>query len=161
MKKFFFFCLLFFPVQVLAGSITNLEVLNGTLSREFDSNNNVYSVVLNDGESTLKLDYVLEDQEALVTIEGNDYQVGEDNVAVLNVTNSDGTKESYTFYLEKEEIQAVFEEVNLMDEPAEKKIAFLEVYVGIGCFIVILILFKVIILGFSKKKRRKLLWFFR
>lgn len=155
MKKFFFFCLLFFPVQVLAGSITNLEVLNGTLSREFDSNNNVYSVVLNDGESTLKLDYVLEDQEALVTIEGNDYQVGEDNVAVLNVTNSDGTKESYTFYLEKEEIQAVFEEVNLMDEPAEKKIAFLEVYVGIGCFIVILILFKVIILGFSKKKRRK------
>lgn len=157
MKKFFFFCLLFFPVQVLAGSITNLEVLNGTLSREFDSNNNVYSVVLNDGESTLKLDYVLEDQEALVTIEGNDYQVGEDNVAVLNVTNSDGTKESYTFYLEKEEIQAVFEEVNLMDEPAEKKIAFLEVYVGIGCFIVILILFKVIILGFSKKKRRKLL----
>lgn len=161
MKKFFFFCLLLFPVQVLAGSITNLEVLNGTLSREFDSNNNVYSVVLNDGESTLKLDYVLEDQEALVTIEGNDYQVGEDNVAVLNVTNSDGTKESYTFYLEKEEIQAVFEEVNLMDEPAEKKIAFLEVYVGIGCFIVILILFKVIILGFSKKKRRKLLWFFR
>ena len=157
MKKFFFFCFLFFPVQVLAGSITNLEVLNGTLSREFDSNNNVYSVVLNDGESTLKLDYVLEDQEALVTIEGNDYQVGEDNVAVLNVTNSDGTKESYTFYLEKEEIQAVFEEVNLMDEPAEKKIAFLEVYVGIGCFIVILILFKVIILGFSKKKRRKLL----
>ena len=157
MKKFFFFCLLLFPVQVLAGSITNLEVLNGTLSREFDSNNNVYSVVLNDGESTLKLDYVLEDQEALVTIEGNDYQVGEDNVAVLNVTNSDGTKESYTFYLEKEEIQAVFEEVNLMDEPAEKKIAFLEVYVGIGCFIVILILFKVIILGFSKKKRRKLL----
>lgn len=157
MKKFFFFCLLFFPVQVLAGSITNLEVLNGTLSREFDSNNNVYSVVLNDGESTLKLNYVLEDQEALVTIEGNDYQVGEDNVAVLNVTNSDGTKESYTFYLEKEETQAVFEEVSLMDEPAEKEIAFLEVYVGIGCFIVILILFKVIILGFSKKKRRKLL----
>lgn len=157
MKKFFFFCLLFFPVQVLAGSITNLEVLNGTLSREFDSNNNVYSVVLNDGESTLKLNYVLEDQEALVTIEGNDYQVGEDNVAVLTVTNSDGTKESYTFYLEKEETQAVFEEVSLMDEPAEKEIAFLEVYVGIGCFIVILILFKVIILGFSKKKRRKLL----
>ena len=157
MKKFFFFCFLFFPVQVLAGSITNLEVLNGTLSREFDSNNNVYSVVLNEGENTLKLDYLLEDQEALVTIEGNDYQVGEDNVAVLNVTNSDGTKESYTFYLEKEEIQAVFEEVNLMDEPAEKKIAFLEVYVSIGCFIVILILFKVIILGFSKKKRRKLL----
>ena len=148
---------MFFPVQVLAGSITNLEVLNGTLSREFDSNNNVYSVVLNEGENTLKLDYLLEDQEALVTIEGNDYQVGEDNVAVLNVTNSDGTKESYTFYLEKEEIQAVFEEVNLMDEPAEKKIAFLEVYVSIGCFIVILILFKVIILGFSKKKRRKLL----
>lgn len=157
MKKFFFFCLLFFPVQVLAGSITNLEVLNGTLSREFDSNNNVYSVVLNDGESTLKLNYVLEDQEALVTIEGNDYQVGEDNVAVLNVTNSDGTKESYTFYLEKEETQAVFEEVSLMDEPAEKEIAFLDVYVSIGCFIVILILFKVIILGFSKKKRRKLL----
>lgn len=157
MKKFFFFCFLFFPVQVLAGSITNLEVLNGTLSREFDSNNNVYSVVLNEGENTLKLDYVLEDQEALVTIEGNDYQVGEDNVAVLNVTNSDGTKESYTFYLEKEETQAVFEEVSLMDDPAEKEIAFLEVYVGIGCFIVILILFKVIILGFSKKKRRKLL----
>lgn len=157
MKKFFFFCFLFFPVQVLAGTITNLEVLNGTLSREFDSNNNVYSVVLNDGESTLKLNYVLEDQEALVTIEGNDYQVGEDNVAVLNVTNSDGTKESYTFYLEKEETQAVFEEVSLMDEPAEKEIAFLEVYVSIGCFIVILILFKAIILGFSKKKRRKLL----
>lgn len=144
-------------MQVLAGSIAKLEVLNGTLSREFDSNNNVYSVVLNEGESTLKLDYVLTDQEAFVTVEENTSFEGEDCVTILNVTNSDGTKESYTFYLDTEETQAVFDEVSFMEEPIEEEIAFLEVYVGIGCFLFILFLFKIIILGFPKKKRRKLL----
>ena len=144
-------------MQVLAGSIAKLEVLNGTLSREFDSNNNVYSVVLNEGESTLKLDYVLTDQEAFVTVEENTSFEGEDCVTILNVTNSDGTKESYTFYLDIEETQAVFDEVSFMEEPIEEEIAFLEVYVGIGCFLFILFLFKIIILGFPKKKRRKLL----
>ena len=157
MKKFFFFCLLFFPMQVLAGSIAKLEVLNGTLSREFDSNNNVYSVVLNEGESTLKLHYELTDQDAFVTVAENTSFEGEDCVTILNVTNSDGTKESYTFYLDTEETQAVFDEVSFIEEPVEEEIAFLEFYVGIGCLMVILFFFKVIFLGFSKKKRRKLL----
>ena len=73
MKKIFFFLFLFlsFPFLVLADSIKELEVVNGTISREFESTNNIYSVILEDSEDTLKLNYELKDPEAKVVFHNN------------------------------------------------------------------------------------------
>ena len=110
MKKIFFFLLLFFPIFVTAGSIEDLEIENGVLSREFESNNNTYSVLLNENEDTLKLHYKLKDKNAIVNIEGEKYEEEKENKAILNILNPDGSKEIYTFYLEKESSIPVFQE---------------------------------------------------
>jgi len=69
MKKIFFFCLfLLLPLFVHAGSIKELEVENGVLSRKFEPNNNIYSILLNEGEEEVKLNYKLEDENAKVKI---------------------------------------------------------------------------------------------
>ena len=54
MKKIFFFLMLL-PTSVFASSIKSVEVLNGTLSREFESTNNIYSVTLNDDATSLMM----------------------------------------------------------------------------------------------------------
>ena len=73
MKKIFFFLIVFlsFIPLVFADSIKNLEVMNGTLSRKFESTNNIYSVILNDSENTLKINYKLNDPEAKVVFHNN------------------------------------------------------------------------------------------
>lgn len=154
MKKIFFF-LCFFFLKILfvkADSITNLEVLNGTLSRKFEGTNNVYSVILNDSETTLKLNYELKDKEAKVEFLNNEYNINGENIATLLVTNSDGLEETYTFYLEKEETTPVFNESLLTNNvPDIKEIPYLEYYVGTGCLVIIIILFKILIIGFKKR----------
>lgn len=153
MKKIFFFFLLFVPMIVSASSIKNLEVLNGELSRKFEATNNVYSVKLNDEEDKLLLKYELEDESSSVLIEHDEYKEGEENITKLNVLNSDGSKETYTFYLEKDKASFVFNEAKLNSTSSDiKVIPHLKLYVGLGCFIVILFLFKIIVLGFKKKK---------
>lgn len=156
MKKIFFFLFSFFSFIpfVLADSIKNLEVVNGTLSREFESTNNVYSVILDDSEDSLKVTYELNDPEAKVVFHNNEYVDGSENKMEMEVENTDGTKEIYTFYLEKEETTPVFNEAILTNNISEQKeIPFLSWYVGIGCFIVIALLFKIIVLGFKKRKK--------
>ena len=73
MKKIFFFLFSFFSFipLVLADSIKNLEVMNGILSREFESTNNVYSVILEDSADSLKVTYELNDPEAKVVFHNN------------------------------------------------------------------------------------------
>lgn len=151
MKKIFFFLILFFPIFVSAGSIEDLEIENGVLSREFESNNNTYSVLLNENEDTLKLHYELKDKNASVKIEGDTYKEGTENKATVNILNTDGTKEIYTFYLEKESITPVFQELTIPKE-TKKVILYLPYYVGGGCFLIIIFLFKIIVLGFKKRK---------
>ena len=98
MKKFFFFLiLLLFPIVVSAGSIQNLEVKNGTLSRKFESNNNIYSVILYDGEQNPIFDYDLSNENCSVEIEDTD------NITQIHVTLDNNLKETYTFYVEKED----------------------------------------------------------
>ena len=128
--------------------------MNGTLSREFESTNNVYSVILDDSEDSLKVTYELNDPEAKVVFHNNEYIDGGKNKMELEVENTDGTKEVYTFYLEKEETTPVFNETILTNNISDQKeIPFLSWYVGIGCFIVIALLFKIIVLGFKKRKK--------
>ena len=156
MKKIFFFLIVFlsFIPLVFADFIKNLEVMNGTLSRKFESTNNVYSVILNDSENTLKINYELNDPEAKVVFHNNEYVENGENKMELEIENTDGTKEVYTFYLEKEETTPVFNETILTNNISDQKeIPFLSWYVGIGCFIVIALLFKIIVLGFKKRKK--------
>ena len=156
MKKIFFFLLSFFSFIpfVFADSIKNLEVVNGTLSREFESTNNVYSVILEDSADSLKVTYELNDPEAKVVFHNNEYIDDGENKMEMEIENTDGTKEIYTFYLEKEETTPVFNETVLTNNmSSQKEIPFLSWYVGIGCFIVIALLFKIIVLGFKKRKK--------
>ena len=151
MKKRFFLILLIFPTLVHAEAITNLEVLNGTLSRKFETNNNTYSVLLDDNEKRLKLTYTLKDDQSTVEIKNEEYQEAKENVTTLEVTNPDGTKETYTFYLEKETVTPVF---SSQKEPLkeEQEIPNLKYYVGGVCLCIILFLYKIIMIGFPKKK---------
>lgn len=141
MKKilFFLFCL-FLPTFVSAESITDLQVLNGTLSIPFNKDNNLYSVILNDNEEELNLSYDLKDKEATVDI------LKEDNKTTLHVLNSDNSEENYVFYInKKEETTPVFKETNVEEEKL-KEIPHLKLYVSLACLFIIVILFKIIVL---------------
>lgn len=152
MKKIFFFLVLFFlPIGVYASSIKELEVKNGILSREFETTNNIYSIILNEDATSLEIDYKLVDENALVEVSGNTYQRNGENKAVYKITNSDGTTEEYIFYLEKEESTPVFNENIIPLESEQKEIPYLSWYVGGGCFFIILVMFKIIVLGLKKK----------
>ncbi len=147
MKKFFFFLiLLLFPIVVSAGSIQNLEVKNGTLSRKFESNNNIYSVILYDGEQNPIFDYDLSNENCSVEIEDTD------NITQIHVTLDNNLKETYTFYVEKEEDVPVFKEFSNDPKTIQAKLPHLEIYVGMVCLFVIVVLFKCIVLGFKKRK---------
>lgn len=142
LKKLFFLILLFFPVLVNASKISNLKVLNGTLSREFEPTNNLYSVDLNKGETHLKFDYTLEEAEDVVNM------VQEDNKVLLKITSKDNSEETYVFYVNQEYSTPVFKE-NKVKEGQTKEIPNLKYYVISIVFVIILILFKVIVLGFK------------
>ena len=155
MKKIFFFSLFFFfpwvvsATDINTNSITDLKVLNGILSRKFEPTNNIYSIILNNDASVLELDYVLGNTNAEVIEEGFLYRENQENKASLTVISEDGTKEVYTFYLEKEEEEMVFlEEIEDVSDNKTKN-PYLIYYVGIACFFIILVLFKVIVLGFK------------
>lgn len=141
MKKIlcFLFCL-FLPIFVSAESITNLQVLNGTLSIPFNKDNNLYSVTLNDNEEELKFFYDLKDKEATVDI------FKDDNKTTLHILNSDHSEENYVFYInKKEETVPVFKETYEEDEKP-KEIPHLKLYVSLVCLFIIAILFKFIVL---------------
>lgn len=141
MKKILFFLFCFFwPMFTSAQSITNLQVLNGTLSMSFNKDNNLYSVTLNDNEEELKLSYDLNDKKATVNV------IKEKNKTILHILNSDSSEENYVFYInKKEEATPVFKEVNAKEEKREA-IPHLKLYVSLVCFLIIGLLFKFIVL---------------
>ena len=98
MKKIFFFLMLL-PTSVFASSIKSVEVLNGTLSREFESTNNIYSVTLNDDATSLMMNCETE-SGITINIYNNEYIVGEENKVIYEAVNEEGKKEYYIFSLE-------------------------------------------------------------
>ena len=129
---------LFIPFGVNASLIKDLDVLNGVLSREFQSTNNYYSVDLDKGNNELLVSYTLED-DASVDI------IYEDDLAILRATRGLEV-EDYYFYLNiKEDIPVFYEK-----EDEEKIIPHLKLYVISGCVIIIIILFKVLVIGFKR-----------
>lgn len=144
--------LLMIPVFVNAGTIKDLNVLNGTLSRKFEFNNNIYSIVLENDATRVLFDFTLENEEDIITIENDEYKENEENIAKIKLQNKEGMIEEYTFYLEKENTTPVFQNIDIYNTlDIKKEIPHLEIYVGIGCLFIICILFKCIVLGFKKK----------
>ena len=141
MKKILFFLFCFFwPMLTSAQSITNLQVLNGTLSIPFNKDNNLYSVTLNDNEEELKLSYDLNGKKATVNV------IKEKNKTILHILNSDSSEENYVFYInKKEEAIPVFKETYEEDEKP-KEIPNIKLYISLVCFLIIGLLFKFIVL---------------
>ena len=147
MKKVFFF-LMFLPTSVFASSIKSVEVLNGTLSREFEATNNVYSVILNDDANSLMMNCET-DSDITINIYNNEYVVGGENKVIYETINAEGEKEDYVFYLEKESATPVFA-TSYEEEEEQRVIPHLKLYVISGVVFINLLLFKVIVLGFKR-----------
>ena len=147
MKKIFFFLMLL-PTSVFASSIKSVEVLNGTLSREFEPTNNIYSVTLNDDATSLMMNCETE-SGITINIYNNEYIAGEENKVIYEAVNEEGKKEEYVFYLEKDITTPVFA-TNYEEDEKEKIIPHLKWYVISGVVFINLLLFKIIVLGFKK-----------
>lgn len=154
MKRFllFLFFILFIPLPVNALELDSFEVLNGNLLTPFDKQNNVYTVHLNDSETKMKFQYDVSDSNIKIEELQNEYHENGESKAVIVLTNDETSERSvYTFYLEKEGTSSVFAE-NIPEEAAanSEEIEHLAAYVIGACSISILVLFKVIVLGFRK-----------
>lgn len=147
MKKIFFFLMLL-PTSVFASSIKSVEVLNGTLSREFEPTNNIYSVTLNDDATSLMMNCETE-SGITINIYNNEYIAGEENKVIYEAVNEEGKKEEYVFYLEKDITTPVFA-TNYEEDEKEKIIPHLKWYVISGVVFINLLLFKIIVLGFKR-----------
>ena len=147
MKKIFFFLMLL-PTSVFASSIKSVEVLNGTLSRKFETTNNIYSVILNDDANSLMMNCET-DSDITINIYNNEYVVGGENKVIYETINAEGEKEDYVFYLEKESTTPVFA-INYEEEEKERIIPHLKWYVISGVVFINLLLFKIIVLGFKR-----------
>ena len=134
--------------SVFASSIKSVEVLNGTLSREFESTNNIYSVTLNDDATSLMMNCETE-SGITINIYNNEYIVGEENKVIYEAVNEEGKKEEYVFYLEKDITTPVFA-TNYEEDEKEKIIPHLKWYVISGIVFINLLLFKIIVLGFKR-----------
>ena len=136
------------PTSVFASSIKSVEVLNGTLSREFESTNNIYSVTLNDDSTSLMMNCETE-SGITINIYNNEYIVGEENKVIYEAVDEEGKKEEYVFYLEKDIATPVFA-TSYEEEEKEKIIPHLKWYVISGVVFINLLLFKIIVLGFKR-----------
>ncbi len=144
MKKiFFFFGLLIIGINVQAETLKNFEVLNGKLSIPFDSKLNNYTVYLVNSDENILANYTLIDED-------NEVEVIEDkDKAIYQVKKDNNVLEEYTFYKIREESSLVFNEIPTVKQ---ERIANLHIYVTGVCALIIIILFKIIVLGFKKKK---------
>ena len=147
MKKIFFFLMLL-PTSVFASSIKSVEVLNGTLSREFEPTNNIYSVTLNDNATSLMMNCETE-SGITINVYNNEYVSGEENKVIYETVNEEGKKEEYVFYLEKDIATPVFA-TSYEEDEKEKIIPHLKWYVISGVVFINLLLFKIIVLGFKR-----------
>ncbi len=145
MKKIFFFIWLFFIMgTVNAETMKHFEVLNGKLSIPFDSKINTYTVYLIDGESQINANYILMDDALTATIDEDREK------AVYKIFNGEKEVEEYVFYKITTEETPVFNEKIIESEPP-KEIPNLPYYIIGTCLIIIIILFKIIVIGFKRK----------
>lgn len=152
---------LFLPVGVSASEVylTDFEVFNGTLSIPFQEKNNIYTVYMDSNAEKLEFSYHLSDDDSTVEILGNDYQSGAENVMTIKVSNKSTLEsQSYTFYLEKEEVATASFDLSHSTEvnvPREKEIPHLKAKVIGVCGLFIFLLFKFFIWDYMRKTQEK------
>lgn len=159
MKKisvFFFFFL--FPLLVSANSsyLKEFEVLNGTMSIPFQEKNNLYTILLNEGEEEVKFDYELSNSNQTLEVISNQYEKGKENVMILKVQDLKTLEtQTYTFYLEREEeisVSNVFFDSTALEVPKERKGFVNQILIIVSCIFIIFLLFKFLIWDFLFKK---------
>ncbi len=134
--------------------IEYLDILNGSLSLEFDPLNNIYTVFINEDVDKLELKYFICDT-CIVKELGNENLISGENIVVLEVSDEIGAIEYYTLQVYKEESTLVFSESveEITNLPAPVSVA-VPGYVTTGLLVVILffiyIFYKIL---FKKKKR--------
>ena len=146
--------------EVVASSayLSELKINDGTISPNFDSMVNDYTITV--GMDVEKLDIITttEDPSAEVQIKGNDKLVEGENTITITVTSSDGeNKQVYTIIVTKEEIEKLSDEEEqkeIVTTPVKKKnnntwLIILLSVLGLG---LIIVLFLII---FKKKKNKK------
>lgn len=130
--------------------ITNLKILNGDISLEFDPLNTIYTVKTSEDFLNFKYDLAM---DVNISVFGNEFLKNGENIVVLTAFN-DTEMVSYYFYVYKEEMVASTTDNNtsLLDFISTKKEtpAYLGPTIGVICFLSILILFVIL---FKKDKK--------
>lgn len=89
----------------------SFEILNGTMNMEYDKFSNEYTVYVDEEENYLDFVYELEDEEAAITIIGNDFFTNQNNLVTITIY-SNGDKTSYNFLVKKYSDQETMSTLN-------------------------------------------------
>lgn len=125
MKKIFFFLfLLFLPNFVSAKDLLldNLTVKNGELSTTFEPLNTEYTIMLEETEFQIELDYQVE--EGITVSLTNNHDLENDSLVTLTLTNED-KKIDYHFHILKNETTSI---ATFKEEPLSETQSFMFKY---------------------------------
>lgn len=146
--------------EVVASSayLSELKISDGTITPNFDSMTNDYTITV--GLDVEKLDIITttEDPSAEVIIKGNDKLIEGENTVTITVTSSDGeNKQVYTILVNKEEIDEEEKEDDkkeVVTTPVKKKKnnTWLIILLSVLGLALIIVVFLII---FKKKKKKK------
>lgn len=158
MKKIIWIMALFFLnlsfVQAEESAyLSNLWLTDYELSPTFDKYNNSYSVTIKPEDTSLKLNYTLEDPSATIEILGNDLISEEEQIVTLKITTAT-QEQNYNIYVTKEKSSlAAAVPSDYQDLSIEKKFnkPLTITLITIPCLIIIYI-FKILLF---KNKRTK------
>lgn len=134
--------------EVVSPYLQELIIGNGELTLEFDKMNTNYTVVLDEGQDELMLDYVLEDPYASVIIYNNYDLLATEKVVMIRVVSSDESDEvMYHLNVVKSESVTTFDDMSGVMEleipiKEEKKINIhYESVIASICFLLILVVY--------------------
>lgn len=132
--------------------LTDLEVLNGTLSPEFDIYNDIYSVTIDEDVEELVIDYTVE-EGFVVNIIDNDSLTAGENEVYLQVIQGEEIN-TYTLLVYKEDSKPVinYELIPEEVEVAKEMNPYTAPIIIISCLLIIFFFFWIL---FHKRTKSK------
>ncbi len=132
--------------------LTDLEVLNGTLSPEFDIYNDIYSVTIEEDVEELVIDYTVE-EGFVVNIIDNDSLTAGENEVYLQVIQGEEIN-TYTLLVYKEDSKPVinYELIPEEVEVAKEMNPYTAPIIIISCLLIIFFFFWIL---FHKRTKSK------
>lgn len=132
--------------------LTDLEVLNGTLSPEFDIYNDIYSVTIDEDVDELVIDYTVE-EGFVVNIIDNDSLTAGENEVYLQVIQGEEIN-TYTLLVYKEDSKPVinYELIPEEVEVAKEMNPYTAPIIIISCLLIIFFFFWIL---FHKRTKSK------